>query len=287
MARARVVDSHVHFWDPVALHYPWLDGNDRLQRLFLPIDYTPLVSHDVDAVVFVEANCLPEESEQEVTFVDDLARVEPRIAGTVAYIDLFDEEELEATLDKLSQRDRVVGVRHNIQGHPLGYCVSDVFVRGVQRVGQFGLPFDLCATADQLGDVAQLVKSCPGTQFVLDHCGKPAIRDHAFESWALDVVDIGVHQNVVCKLSGLLTEGRADQRGADALMIYAEHVLSCFGASRLLYGTDWPVITLAADVSVWRRFTDQFTAAWESADRQKFYADNAIKFYGLELHAYT
>ena len=100
-------------------------------------------------------------------------------------------------------------------------------------------------------------------------------------------MDIAVHHNVVCKLSGLLTEGRSDQRGADALMIYAEHVLSCFGVSRLLYGTDWPVITLAADVSVWRRFTEQFTIAWEPADRQRFYADNAIKFYGLELHAYS
>jgi L-fuconolactonase len=287
MARARVVDSHVHFWDPVALTYPWLDGNASLQRLYIPIDYAPLVSHDVDAVVFVEANCAAGETEQEITFVDDLARAEPRIAGSVAFIDLFDEERLGTTLEKLSQRDRVVGVRHNIQGHGAGYCTSDVFVRGVERVGQSGLPFDLCASADQLGDVAHLVGSCPDTQFVLDHCGKPAIRDDAFESWALDIVDIAVHENVACKLSGLLTETRADQRSTDALSIYAEHVLACFGPSRLMYGTDWPVVTLVADVSVWRKFTDQFTVAWDPADRQRFYADNAIRLYGLELHAYS
>jgi L-fuconolactonase len=287
MERTRVVDSHVHFWDPAALHYPWLDDLGALQRVFLPIDYAPLVTRDVDAVVFIEANCLPTEAETELLFIDNLAAIEPRIAGTVAFVDLLDEHGLEQSLGRLTRQHRVIGVRHNIQNHAPGFCLDDAFVRGVQRVGQAGLTFDLCATADQLHDVAQLVEQCPDTQFVLDHCGKPAIRNDAFESWALDIVDVAVNANVSCKLSGLFTEARPDQRHADALAIYAEHVLACFGVPRLLYGSDWPVITLVGGVAAWRKFTDQFTSTWQPADRQRFYADNAISLYGLEFHAHS
>lgn len=285
MERSLVVDSHVHFWDPAALHYPWMENEAALQRVFLPSDYEPLIENEVDAVVVVEANCLPEESARELAFVDDLAKVEPRIVGTVAFVDLLDEEEMDQVLDRLSRQARVVGVRQNIQGHESGFCTSESFVRGVQRVGQVGLTFDVCATWDQLGEVLRLVENCPGTQFVLDHCGKPRIHDDAFDSWARDMAAIAAHENVACKLSGLLTEARAAERGADALAIYAEHVLEYFGVSRLLYGSDWPVVTLAGGVAAWRHFTDQFTVSWEPADRQGFYADNAIRLYGLDLHA--
>lgn len=287
MERARVVDSHIHFWDPAALHYPWLDGMPAMQRVFLPSDYAPLVTSDVDAVIVVEANCLAAESEVEVVFIDDLARVDPRIVGMVAFVDLFDEENLRRALGRLHQHGRVVGVRQNIQGHQPGFCTGDIFVRGVERVGQAGLCFDLCATSDQLAEVARLVERCSGTQFVLDHCGKPAIRDDAFDSWARDLAAIAAHDNVACKLSGLLTETRADRRGTNALHAYAEHALACFGVSRLLYASDWPVVTLAGGVSAWRTFTDAFTAGWHPADRQRFYADNAIRLYGVELHAPT
>jgi len=285
MERARVVDSHVHFWDPAALHYPWLDSLPSLQRVFHPTDYEPLLASEVDAVVFVEANCLPEESEAEVVFIDALARVEPRIAGTVAFVDLYDEAKLSRLLGRMAQHDRVVGVRQNIQGQQSRFCTDDVFVRGVQRVGQAGLTFDICATADQLTEVGRLIDQCPETQFVLDHCGKPPIADDNFAWWARDIAALAAHENVACKLSGLFTEARADQRRLDALAIYAEHVVECFGVSRLLYGSDWPVVSLAGGVAAWRSFTDQFTASWERADRQRFYADNAIRLYGLELHA--
>jgi L-fuconolactonase len=279
----------MHFWDPGTLRYPWLDEVPGLRRAFLPEDYAPLVSGTVDAVVFVEANCLPAQSAAEVEFVDQLAAKDPRIAGTIAFAEFLDENDggLEVVLDRLSQNDRVAGVRHNIQGHPAGYCTDERFVLGVQLAGEFGLTFDLCATAQQLAEVAQLVELCPETQFVLDHCGKPAIRDDAFAPWARDLALVAAYDNVSCKLSGLLTEARADQRGADGLTPYAAHVTQCFGASRLLYGSDWPVCTLGGGATAWRAFVDHFTEEWSSADRQRFYADNAIRLYGLELHAHS
>ena len=285
MERPHVIDAHVHFWDPRRLHYAWLEEAPALRRAFLPGDYEPLADGSAAGVIFVEANADPSESAAEVAFVDRLAAAEPRIAATVAFVDLLDESRRDAALERLAAAPRVVGVRHNIQGQPAAICRDEAFVRGVQEVGGAGLTFDLCATANQLAEVAELVRRCPGTQFVLDHCGKPAIRDDAFASWAVDVARIAAHGNVSCKLSGLFTEARPEQRQLESIRPYAEHVLASFGVGRLMYGSDWPVAAAAGGVAAWRAFTDRFTATWSAADRRKFYADNAIRFYGIEVHA--
>jgi L-fuconolactonase len=276
----RVVDAHVHFWDPATLHYPWLDGILALKRSFLPRDYPD----DVHAMVFVEANCAPRESAEEVAFVERLAADDRRIVGTVAYVDLLGEDERARALDRLGNVPRVVGVRHNIQGTPKGTCLDPRFGRGVRDVGARGYVFDLCATADQLADVAALAERCPETRLVLDHCGKPAIREDAFDEWARNLGRIASFANVSCKLSGLLTESRADQRNARALAPYVRHVMECFGVTRVLYGSDWPVSTLAGAASLWRSIVDELTAAWPVADRHSLFAENAIRLYRLSVY---
>jgi L-fuconolactonase len=275
-----IVDAHVHFWDPSALHYAWLDGIPELRRPFLPRDY----ADDVQAMVFVEANCAAAESSDEITFVERLAGADPRIVGTVAYVDLLDEAGRTAALDRLSAVTRVVGVRHNIQGTPKGTCLDPRFVRGVRDVGARGYVFDLCATADQLAEVASLVERCPETRLVLDHCGKPAIKANAFDDWAHDLDRIASFDNVSCKLSGLLTEARTDQCDAPSLARYVGDVVRCFGAKRTLYGSDWPVSTLAGAGTLWRSIVDQLTSAWTATDRQMLFAENAIRLYRLPLH---
>lgn len=285
MRAAPVVDAHVHFWDPALLAYPWLDEHPSLKRAFLPADYAPLRAGGVDGVVFVQADCRPDQSGQEVEFVERLAEREPRIAGIVAYLDLNDERGVEAALERLRRCPLVVGVRHNIQGHPAGYCLTPAFVRGARMVGDSGLPFDLCITAPQLPDATALVARCPDMSFVLDHCGKPAIRDDAFEPWATDLARLALHERVSCKLSGLLTEARDDQRTVDVIGRYASHALHTFGARRCLYGSDWPVCTIGGEPDEWRRMTDAVVAHLDDGERRRFYADNAIELYGLELHA--
>lgn len=275
----KIVDTHVHFWDPGALRYPWLDGFASLRRPFLPRDYAA----DVAAMVVVEANCAPDECAAEVDLVDRLAATDPRITGIVAYVDMT--ERTDEVLDRLSSNPRVVGVRHNIQGTPRGFCLDARFVRGVERVGARGYPFDLCATADQLRDVAALVERCPNTQFVLDHCGKPAIRHGAFDEWPRDVEGIARFGNVSCKLSGLLSEARVDQRNAAALHPYVEHVLACFGPARLMYGSDWPVLTIAGGLDLWLSVVRTLTAHWSPGDQRRLFAENAVELYRLPHHA--
>ena len=283
MQGIRVIDAHVHFWDPSALRYPWLAAEPALAAPFLPSDYTPFASGEVEAAVFVEANPAPELASEEVAWVNERADSEPRIVGIVAFLDLLDEPRRDASLARLARTPRVVGVRHNIQQQPAGFALQPAFVRGVKAVSASGRPFDLCITADQIDEVIALVERCPEVTFVLDHCGKPAIRDDAYDAWARALERLASHDRVSCKISGLLTESREDQRSADVLARWIERVRACFGAHRLLYGSDWPVCTLAGGAGHWRAIVDAVTGSWPHAERQALFADNALRIYGLSV----
>jgi L-fuconolactonase len=286
-AAVGIVDSHVHFWNPAELHYPWLDALPSLQRAFLPPDYAAATGRiPIDHIVFVEANCRPEEARREVEFVERLAEVEPRIAGMVAFVDVAQGlgargSGLGKKLEAFSRSTLVKGIRQNIQGHSAGFCVQRAFIEGVREVGRLGLVFDLCATHDQLREVTELIEQCPDTPFVLDHCGKPAIHDGGgFEAWSADITRLAAHANVCCKLSGLLTEA-GEASCPEDLLPYAGRVVACFSPERVLYGSDWPVLTLAGDYGTWYGFTERFTRGWSASERSRFYGDNAARVYGL------
>ena len=277
-----IVDSHVHFWDPTVLRYPWLDGLPALDRPFLPSDYaTAAAGIPVEEMILVEANCLPDQAPREVDLFGTQWGQSPLISGIVAFVSLTNPTAVDEALDALLARPRVRGIRHNIQGEGRGFCTQPSFVDGVQKVGARNLTFDLCATHDQLTDVLQLVRACPDTRFVLDHCGKPAIRDHLVDPWRADIARLAECANVWCKLSGLVTEAsHTAWREAD-LVPYASHVVERFGMERVMYGSDWPVLTLAGTYGDWFQFTERFTAKWSDGERRGFYRDNARRVYAL------
>jgi len=275
-----VVDAHVHFWDPSVLRYPWLDALPALRHAFLPGAYAgSTVGAATERAVFVECNAEPAQSRDEVAFAQRFADARPPVAAIVAFVDLA-AGGAHAALDALVESPLVKGVRQNIQGQPAGFCLQPAFVGGVREAGRRGLTFDLCATHDQLGDVVALVAASPDTRFVLDHCGKPAVRDRLFEAWARGMTALAAHANVACKISGLLTEAGPGWRDAD-LLPYVDHVVNVFGPTRVIYGSDWPVLTLAGRHDDWLGFTRRFTAGWRDGERDAFYHDNAVRTYAL------
>ena len=276
-----VVDTHVHFWDPQLLDYPWLETLPALRRSFSPRDYAAAVGDaPVRQLVVVESNCTANENVLETQYFSRLGETAP-IAGIVAAVTLTDEASVDDTLHVLSQTEKVKGVRHNIQGQPPGFCLQRSFVDGVRKVGRLGLSFDLCVTHDQVRDATELVHRSPGTTFVLDHCGKPAIRDGCVEPWRIDIARLAKLENVWCKMSGLLTEADTSHWQARDLMPYAEHVVACFGVDRVMFGSDWPVLTLAGSYGDWYEFTKSLSGAWTETERRKLYHDNAARVYRL------
>jgi L-fuconolactonase len=277
-----VVDAHVHFWDPARLEYPWLDDLPALRRPSLPIEYAGAMKEvPVEGIVFVEANPRADRAVDEVHFVEELANVDPRIEGIVAFVNLLDPQGFAQTLDALAHLPLVRGVRHNIQGNPPGFALRPQFVAGVRELGRHGLTFDLCATHDQLPDLIALAQQVEGTRMVLDHCGKPAIRETGWDPWAAQIREMAALPHVSCKISGLLTEADMESWRHDEVLPYAEHVVGCFGTERVMYGSDWPVLTLANRSSEWYSLTLGLTAGWSDAERRCFYRDNARRFYDL------
>ena len=276
-----LVDSHVHLWDPGALDYPWLEENPPLRRAFLPADFDAATRGvPVGPIVCVEGNPRPDQAVLEVELIERFARAEPRIRAIVAFCDLTRPATLPGSLDRLQTCELVRGIRHNVQGEPPGFCLRPSFVEGVREVGRRGLTFDLCATHDQLPEVVRLVSKCPGTHFVLDHCGKPAARVGSLDPWRTHLRDLAGGGEVCCKLSGLLTEAGPEWT-EDDLLPYAFHVAECFGPERTLYGSDWPVLTLAGRYVDWYQFTRRFVERWNPAGARAFFRDNAVAVYGL------
>jgi predicted TIM-barrel fold metal-dependent hydrolase len=277
-----IVDTHVHFWDPRALRYPWLEQIPVLAHPFLPDDYVETTAGlPIEKMILVECDCERSESARELQLFERLIQSDRRIAGIVAFVDLTNTRELERTLDAAASVKHVKGIRHNIQGEPPGFCVQPSFVAGVRSVGERGLTFDLCVTHDQLGDVIQLVEACPDTRFVLDHCAKPAIRALRRDPWRGDLARLADLENVSCKISGLLTEADHRRWREEDVMPYAMHAVDCFGTERVMYGSDWPVLTLAGEYGDWLDITQHLTESWSDGERNAFYGGNAERIYGL------
>ena len=279
-----IVDAHVHFWDPAELEYPWLESLPSLRCAALPAGYGATIAdaaaEKVEKVIVVEGNCAPGQGLKEVEFLERLADADSRIAGIVAFVELTSAATRHADLDAVASRPRVKGVRQNIQGRPPGFCLQRSFVEGVRTAGRLGLAFDICITHDQLPDVIDLVRDCPDVRFVLDHCGKPPIRHGSFDPWASDIAHLARCDNVSCKISGLFTEAGMHRTDDDVLR-YIRHAVHCFGTARVMYGSDWPVLTMAGDHPAWRRLTRMLTDDWSADDARRFYGDNAAAFYRL------
>ncbi|MBV9791260.1 MAG: amidohydrolase family protein, partial [Chloroflexi bacterium] len=174
------------------------------------------------------------------------------------------------------------GVRRNLQSEPdLTFCLQPDFLAGVRMLPQFGLSFDLCIVHQQLPAIIRLVEACPKTSFVLDHIAKPAITTGALDPWREHIRQLAMLPNIVCKISGLVTEADHQRWTSDNLRPYVAHILDQFGEDRVLFGSDWPVALLAASYTRWVETLDALTQHLTPAARRKLWAENARRIYRL------
>jgi len=287
-ARVPRVDAHVHLWDPALFAYPWLDGIPALQRPFAMHDYPGLGRDDarsVDAVVVVEANVVAGAGSVEASWLEQVARHDSRLAGIVAFVDVPDPIACEWAVRHFKRYRHVVGVRHNIQGHPPGYATHAAFVNGVRMLAVSDFPFDLCITASQLAEVTALVKRCPEIRFILDHCGKPDIARGSFDEWRHRIDALAEFDTVCCKLSGLFTEAGPGRCDADTLRPYVKHVVEAFGPRRVMYGSDWPVCTLAGSAEDWHTIVSDIVGGLCSRhERDEIFGGTAVRAYRLSIN---
>lgn len=279
----KFIDSHVHFWNPSQLRYDWLANLPDLNKTFLPDDLPQTLSNwQMEQLVFVQADCAPEQSLDEARWVSELG--DERIAGIVAFAALERGAAVRPQLEQLAAIPRVKGVRRLIQSEALGFSTQPDFVAGVQALSGFGLSFDICVLHHQLPDVIELVQYCPDVLFVLDHCGKPDIASGAIDTWRDQITQLATFEHVHCKLSGLVTEADHSNWTLNDLQPYVEHILESFGVKRLMYGGDWPVVKLAADYPKWFEAAQALISTLSETEQDAIFYDNAQRFYRLEAH---
>ena len=247
----------MHFWDRGRLHYEWLtDGDPGLQRDFLPEHLSPeltsLARVRPAGLVFVQADCRPDQSVAEVEWVHGLARSGPPLLGVVAHAPLQNGPGCEPELERLvATAPLVSGVRRLLQDEPPGFVTDRSLVAGVRLLARHGLAMDLCVRQHQLDEVVDLVDRCPDVLFVLDHLGKPRITAEDFAPWAAALTRLAERPNVRCKLSGLMSEAPAHRRTTSALRPWLEHALTAFGPHRCMFGSDWPVLAAVGRYAQW------------------------------------
>lgn len=278
-----IVDSHVHLWDPQHFPLDWIVGNALLDQRYGLDEYRAHTDGlDIAAFVYVQVDVAPPFGLLEAQWALDREAEDPRLQGVVAYAPLEYGEQGRSYLSVLAALGpRIKGVRRLLQGEAdPNFCLQPNFVRGVQLLAEFGLSFDICINHRQLAAATELVRRCPDVSFILDHIAKPGIKDGLRDPWRAEISALAALPNVMCKVSGVVTEAGA-QWTQDDIAPYVAHVLAAFGEDRIAFGSDWPVVLLASEYTRWVATLDALTAHLSAAARRKLWADNARRFYRL------
>jgi L-fuconolactonase len=210
----------------------------------------------------------------------DLAHQHACIKGVVGWVDLRSQA-LDVTLDSLSDEPLFRGVRHVAQAEPDDFLTQNAVVRGIGWIGRAGLTYDLLILERQMPAALALTARLPNQLFVLDHLGKPGIRDGRLEPWASQMRELGRRPNVCCKLSGLVTEADWTRWEPADLRPYVDVALEAFGADRVMFGSDWPVCLVAASYDRVAGTIAEFTTELSTDEQAAIFGGTAARFYGL------
>ncbi len=274
------IDAHQHFWDIQRFQYPWMPaGESPLRRNFLPHQLAPILErNNFHGSVVVQANTVLEETH----WLLELAEQHEFIRGVVGWVDLTDPR-LGATLDGLQRHRKFKGVRHLVHDEPdVNWLVREDVLRGLSELARRDIPYDLLLRPRHLKLVPRIAERVPSLLMVIDHIAKPPIAAQSLDGWAEDMAAAAKISQVHCKLSGMITE--ADPRGwkAEHLRPYVKYVLEQFGPERLMFGSDWPVCTLAG---TWKEVLAAFTQAAGPQPieaRDRLLGATAARFYRLD-----
>ena len=275
-----VIDSHQHFWNYEAEKHSWIDDEmSVIRRDFLSDDLQKVFAENgVDACVAVQAD----QTTEETNFLISIAENNNFIKGVVGWVNLRSES-IEEDLLKYKKYDVVKGFRHVVQGEQdHNFMLRPEFLRGIELLGKYDLCYDILIFPHQLGAALELVKKFPNQKFVIDHIAKPYIKDGFFEGWAVMMREIAKHQNVYCKISGMITEAGYKTWTTEQVHPYMKLVLESFGAGRVMYGSDWPVCLVAGNYSMVKALVTDFISDLSQEQQNAIMGGNAAKFYNLK-----
>lgn len=278
-----LIDSHHHFWSPSQIEYPWLDPDGPfgvLHRDWTPTDLSPYISENhVDGTVLVQSA----DSFEETRFMLRMAEEADWVAGIVGWLPLDRPDDAANALGEMGASS-LVGVRHLIHVDPdPSWIHRPGLGDGFRLLAENDLTFDApLVGAQMMQEFLDLARRHPDNRMVLDHIGNPDIAAGQWSPWSELMAQASELPNLYVKLSGLLTQAGPGWKLED-LSPYVDHVIDCFGPPRILWGSDWPVVNLAADYSTWMMVARQLLSDLSDQDRRWVFGEAAAALYKLEL----
>jgi len=271
------IDAHQHYWQIGRNGHEWPTPDlPVIHRDFLPADLeTELVPLGIARTVLVQS----QPAGADTDWLLDLAVRTPSVGAVVGWCDVR-ALDAPARIVALAARPKLRGLRPMLQDLPSGWILDPAAAPALAAMVDAGLVFDALIRPAHLPDIAALADAYPTLTIVVDHGAKPAIAAREYEPWVARMRDLAARPNVACKLSGLATEAGADW-SPDDLAPYVRHLLDCFGADRLLWGSDWPVLRLAGGYAQWFRITDHLLSPLTESQRSSIFGDNAARIYGV------
>ena len=273
------IDAHQHFWIYTAAEYDWIDDSmQALRRDFLPEDLNAeLVVNEFGGSVVVQAR----QSLEETRWLLELAEDSPSILGVVGWVDLRSPV-VRTQLKSFTQNSKLVGVRHIVQSEPDDrFLLQREFMRGVSALEEFDLAYDILIYTKHLRVAAEFVKEFPRQRFVLDHMAKPPIKGGEIVGWADGIKRLADFPNVLCKLSGLVTEADWQTWKPEQIVPYLDVAYDAFGPERLMIGSDWPVCLVAASYKRTMNLAKTYVLNRKSQSSDAILGGNAQRFWRL------
>lgn len=277
----RLIDTHQHLVYPDVAGYGWTTDIPPLADKAFPLERYKTLSdgYDVAGTIFMETGVDDADYKAEARFVAGLAGDEGSgIRGLIASCRPEDDEGFEAWLEECEGLG-VVGYRRILHVMPDDLSTSETFRRNVRAIGDRGLPFDLCMLPKQLGIGADLARVCDNTVMILNHCGVPDIAGGGLDPWRARITELAALPNMNCKLSGLLAYCAPGEANLEAIRPYVDHALDAFGADRMVWGSDWPVVELANGLPDWLEVTQAILGGLSEDEAAAVAHGNAARIY--------
>lgn len=295
-----IIDCHQHLWDLSKFKLPWIKPGSLLGRSFVMADYLAAIEGTgIKHSVYMEVDVEPSQQQAEAEHLIEICQSgkAPTVGAVISGRPASDK--FGDYIKPLAASPYIKGVRQVLHGGstPAGFCLQEAFVRGIRLLGELGLSFDLCLRPKELGDGAKLAEQCPGTRFIVDHCGNAdpkaffkagdsrltdAKPEHDADVWRRDMERLAAQKNVICKISGIVARV-PKQWSEDDLAPIVNHCLDTFGADRVVFGSDWPVCLNGAPLREWVAALKQIIANRPAVERRRLLSGNAVKFYGLAV----
>jgi len=270
------IDAHHHLWALARGDYGWLTpALAPIYRDFDLSDFKPLLAASrIEGTILVQAA----PTEAETLFLLDIAEGAELVRGVVGWTD-FDAADAAARIETLAARELLVGLRPMVQDiADEDWLLRPALAPLLTAMAKQRLVFDALVLPRHLTRLIAVVDRHADLPFVLDHCAKPYLATGDIAQWKQHIAELAQRSNVVCKLSGLVTEARADWQIAD-LRPAVDHVRNCFGPQRLLWGSDWPVVDLAGGYAKWFAATEILLADTTADEKTALFGGNAARVY--------